>query len=329
MATPLSDETALEQRPDTALWSENFALVFADPQSHTAALFSIGTWYHDRSLWRENLAVRLPDGQIAVATHFGRNTRGRVVSGSLFKFEIVSPDKTVRISYDGPSWRHSFDQLMQTGVHCGKTSRLRFDLTFEASAPMWDMHAAHHGDPTGIAGAMHIEQLGQVSGTLHADGDETAIRNAFSCRDHSRGARDITNFRNHCWINGRFESGRGFQLYFFRMHGVEGPALSLATVVKDDRHHPATIEHIEVVDSPADFGRQHAVVLRSAIGEMRVSVREVLATLPIHMTSPFNPAFGTGQGSYGLLFDEAVRIDWNGETGVGWCERGFSKLPIR
>jgi len=44
MATRLNDECALENPPTTALWSENFALVFTDPRSHTAALFSIGTW---------------------------------------------------------------------------------------------------------------------------------------------------------------------------------------------------------------------------------------------------------------------------------------------
>ena len=65
MATRLNDECALENPPTTALWSENFALVFTDPRSRTAALFSIGTWYHDTSVWRENLAVRLPDGRSA------------------------------------------------------------------------------------------------------------------------------------------------------------------------------------------------------------------------------------------------------------------------
>ncbi len=85
MTTALNDECALEHPPTTALWSENFALVFTDPRSRTAALFSIGTWYHDTSVWRENLAVRLPDGQIVVGTNFGRNTKGAVVSASLAK----------------------------------------------------------------------------------------------------------------------------------------------------------------------------------------------------------------------------------------------------
>ena len=83
MPTPLSDECALEQRPATPLWSENFALVYADPESRTSALYSIGTWYHDPSVWRENLAVTVPDGQVAVTRNFGRNTQGSVVSAAL------------------------------------------------------------------------------------------------------------------------------------------------------------------------------------------------------------------------------------------------------
>lgn len=214
MSTPLSDECPLERRPTTPLWSENFALVFADAQSRTSALYSIGTWYHDPSVWRENLAVTLPDGRLAVTRNFGRNTKGAVVSAALSRFEIVQPDQTVRLSYDGPAWLHSLEEMLQTGLHNGKTSRITLDLTFDATAPMWDMHAAHRADPTGIAGAMHIEQLGRVNGTLQLDGSLVDIRDAASCRDHSRGARDITNFRNHCWINGQFPSGRGFQLYY-------------------------------------------------------------------------------------------------------------------
>jgi hypothetical protein len=194
---------------------------------------------------------------------------------------------------------------------------------------MWDMHAARHADPTGIAGAMHIEQLGRASGSVRLDGSQILIRSAASCRDHSRGKRDVTNYRNHCWINGRFPSGRGFQLYFFRMHGIEQPALSLATIIERGEHHAATIEHLEVIESPADVRKPHHIVLQSTLGEMRVEVGEPIGTIPLHMTAPFNPAFGVGQGSYGLLFDQGVRLSSDGEGGIGWCERGFARQPIR
>ena len=273
--------------------------------------------------------MALPDGRIAVARGFGRNTGGAVVSASLSRYEIRAPDRAVALAYDGPATCHTLEEMMQPGVGSGRTHRLRLTLDFAACAPTWDMHAAHHADPTGIAGAMHIEQLGRVSGSVRLDGDELAIRDAVSCRDHSRGKRDISLFRNHCWINGVFPGGKGFQLYYFRMHGTDGPALSLATVIAEGAHHPAGIEHIELVDGPDDFGRDHSVVLQSSLGEMRIAVRQVLATLPLHMSAPFDPAFGVGRGSRGVLFDEAVRMQCNGETGFGWCERGFSRHRIR
>jgi hypothetical protein len=324
----LSDECALSERPTNPFWSENFALVLNDPVSRTSALYSIGTWFHDTSVWRENLVLTLPDGRILVALNFGRNTGGSVVSASLSRYEIVTPDRSVRLAFDGPVWAHTLAELVDKGMHTGKTSRLNLSLTFEATHPMWDMHAGHGSDATGIAGAMHMEQIGRLSGTIAVDGDEIAVRDAYSCRDHSRGGREVSRFRNHCWINGRFPGGRAFQLYFFRMHGIEGPALSLANILDGQDRHAATIEQIEVMDAPGDAGRTHRVVLQSDLGEMQIAVSKVLATIPMHMTAPFNPTAGTGRNSFALMFDEAVQLEWNGETGYGWSERGSARTRL-
>jgi hypothetical protein len=330
MATELSQEFPLkpEQRPATPFWSENFALVYADAETRTSSLFSVGTWFHDTTIWRENLAVTLPDGQVATTRNFGRNTRDNIVSASLCRYEIAKADQMVKLSYDGPVWVHSLQELLKEGLPNGRTQRLSLDLTFEASHPMWDMHGRHANDATGIAGAMHIEQLGQVNGRLQLNDREMVIRNAYSCRDHSRGGREVSGFRNHCWMNGVFAGGRGFQLYFFKMHGLVEPALSLATITHDNEQISATIRHVELTDSPTDHGKLQTIVLNSRLGEMKIRVTEVLSTIPIHMTAPFNPAFGVGKGSHGLLFDEAVLLEWNGEKGVGWSERGFSRQKI-
>jgi len=328
MSLNSSQEYPLEARPETPLWSENFALAITDPQNRVYALYCIGTWYHDTSVWRENLAVALPDGKIVVARHFGRNTAGPVVSASLSKYEITEVNKKVRLSYSGPVWTYSFQDLLRYGANAGKTKQLTLDVAFEATTPIWDMHAGHGKDPTGLAGAMHIEQLGRCDGTLRFDSHETLIRNAQSCRDHSRGSRDVTNYRNHCWINGTFSGGRSFHLYVFKMHYIEGTALSCATVVQDNVHYPATIEQIAYVDGPEDFGILHSFLLRSALGDMRIAVKEVLATIPESMTSPYNDIIGVVRDSHALLFEEPIRIECNGESGFGWCERGFSKQPL-
>jgi len=316
-------------RPSTPLWSENFALVFADPVQRVSALYSIGTWYRDTSVWRENLAVTMPDGQILVARNFGRQTGGAVVSASLSRYEIIEPEQSVRLAFDGPVSTQSFADLMRSGANGGQTRQLKLDLRFQARAPIWDMHAGHNTDATGVAGAMHIEQLGVCDGSLEVDGQKRAIAGAQSCRDHSRGARDITQYRNHCWINGSFPGDRHFQLYIFRMHHIDGIALSLANVFQGREPHAATIEQVEYVEGVADTGKLQTIVLRSALGDMKIAVREVYATIPITMTAPFNPAVGILNGPHGQIFDEAIRIEWEGKVGYGWSERGFSKQPIR
>jgi hypothetical protein len=316
-------------RPQTPLWSENFALVFADPQQRISALYSIGTWYLDTSVWRENLALVLPDGQILVGRNFGRNTQAAVVSASVSRYEIVAADRRVRLTWNGPASANSFEQLLQHGGRSDQLRRLQLSLDFVATAPTWDMHAGHDRDRTGLAGALHIEQIGVCNGTLRVDDKEYRIAQAYTCRDHSRGARDITQYRNHCWINGSFPGGRSFQLYNFRMHHIEGAALSLATVTQDGQHHTATIEHVEYVNALGDARALHRIVLRCALGEMSIAVQEVLTSIPMTMTSPFNPAAGLQPGPHGQMFDEGIRLEWNGVTGYGWSERGFSQLPIR
>jgi len=320
-------EYPLEMRPHTALWSENFALVFTDPVSRVSTMYSVGTWYHDTSVWRENLAVALPNGRLLASRNFGRNTAGATVSASLSRYEIIEVEKKVRLSYSGPTWSYTFEDLLRYGANAGKTERLELDVFFEATAPMWDMHSGDAADPTGLAGTLHTEQLGRCNGTLHLDDFEISIRDAYSCRDHSRGTRDVTNYRNHCWINGSFSGTRAFQLYTFKMHHIKGTALTLATVVHDRVHFPATIERIEYVNHPEEFGLLHTFLLRSALGDMNIAITEVLATIPESMTSPYNDIIGIVRDPHALLFEEPVRMEWNGETGFGWCERGYMREP--
>jgi hypothetical protein len=279
-------------------------------------------------VWRENLTVTLPDGDLLIARNFGRNTMGAEVSASLSRYRIVEPGRQVQLDFDGPAARHTFEQLVSAASTGGQTSRLTLDLTFTASAPLWDMHAGHGTDATGIAGAMHIEQLGLCDGHLSVNGNRLSIAAAQSCRDHSRGARNIAPYRNHCWINGSFPGGRSFQLYVFRIRNVAGNALSLAVITDQGQQYPATVEAISFVDSAADIAQLQTLTLCSALGDMQIRVTAVQATIPISMTAPFNPTIGVVAGPHGLIYDEPIRIEWNGLTGYGWSERGFAREPL-
>jgi hypothetical protein len=175
---------------------------------------------------------------------------------------------------------------------------------------------------------MHNEQLGRGSGLMRVDGREIRIRNAFMIRDHSRGSRSVAQYLSHCWINGSFPGNRGFQAYIYKMRNIEGIALSHAMVSQGDAQHLATIEHVEFVGGIEDVGKLHTLVLRSALGEMKVKITDVLSTIPFTMTAPFDLAVGVVNVPHGLVFDEAVRMEWDGKKGLGWSERGFAKLPL-
>ena len=319
------NEYPLTNKPGTPLWSENFALVFNDPVNKVSALFGVGTWYLDTSVWRENFAVTLPDGQVLVGRQFGRNTHDGVVSAAFLRYEIVEPEKKVRLAYDGPVWSYRIEELLRQGAIGGKAQRLQLTLDFDAIAPIWDMHAGHKSDKTGLAGAMHTEQLGRCNGVLKINDTEIQIRDAFGNRDHSRGARDIGNYRNHCWIQGSFPGGRCFQLYVIRMHHIEGIAMSNALVTQDGVQYPATVEQVEFVESSDDRRKPHTVVLKSALGEMTLRATSLYATIPVVTTSPFNLTMGIVKEPHALMFDEPMTVEWNGQTGYGWSERGFSK----
>ena len=322
------NEYPLKNKPDTPLWSENFAMVFNDSVNKVSALFGIGTWYLDTSVWRENFAVTLPDGQVLVGRQFGRNTRDggdNVVSAAFLQYGIVDAEKKVRLVYDGPVWSYRIEELLNQGAIGGKAQRLKLTLDFDAITPLWDMHAGHKTDKTGLAGSMHTEQLGRCNGVLKINDTEIVIRDAFSNRDHSRGSRDIGNYRNHCWIQGTFASGRSFQIYVIRMHHIDGIAMSNAMVTQDGVQYPATVEKIEFVESADDRRKPHTMVLKSALGEMTLRATNLNATIPVVTTSPFNLTIGIVKEQHALMFDEPMTVEWNGETGYGWSERGFSK----
>lgn len=322
------DEYPLLPPPSTPNWAESFAIVFADPRTRVAGFCHIGTWSGDTSVWRERLAIVLPDGTIVAAMGFGRRTTRQAASASLCTFEITEPAKHVRLAYDGPAFRYTFEELLRTGMVPGTTKRLSVELAFDASAPTWDMHS-NGADSTGMAGSLHTEQLGEVAGRISVESNHFAIRGAHSCRDHSRGPRDVSNYRNHTWINGRFASGFAFCCYVLRTLSNPGMSISRAAIFENGVRYEATVAHVEFVESLNDHGRLHRLVLSSVRGEALIEVDEVIATIPISFSPPFDPTFGASRGTrVNRSFDEAVLLSYAGDRGVGWCERGFSPVGV-
>ena len=309
----------------TPHWSENFALAAADGRTGLTFLLSIGTWHGDTSVWREKLTIVLPSGERLISRNYGRATEGSIVSASIAKYEILEPGRRMHFTFDGPVWEYGFDELMATGFAGGMAHMLTLDITFEASAPLWDMHGAHALDETGIMGAMHTEQIGRCDGRLHYRGQDILLDGAHGARDHSRGPRDMGPYRDHAWINGQFEDGRGFHLYAAHLIGRDDLALSKAVIVRDGALHPATILDVSFIGSPLDYGLAHNVVLESDGQRMEIAISRAFGSIVTSVLAPFEAQPGMMPGKQHVtIFDEGVILSCDGVAGIGFCERGVA-----
>lgn len=287
---------------------------------------SIGRWHGEPGLWREVLGVRLPDGRVVYAKNYGRTFTQRGVTASLAELEVIVPEQRLRFTFDGPVRESTADQLLTTGMLEGRTKRCTIDLLFDASCPLWNMK----GDSAGaaaMAGTLHIEQLGRINGTIRYDGQEFHLQDAFGSRDHSRGARDVSRYKRHCWVNGTLGDNLAFHLYAMELRDASGVSMQNAVLIQDGRLIPAKLLSGSFISSLEDRRESCSFLIGSELGELTIRVTEVLATIPLGMATPYDVSLGRiHDADSALVLDEFARFECNGKEGAGWLERGF-RLP--
>ena len=317
------DEYPIADIPDIALWSENYAAMFSSPETRTAVFFHAGRWHGDPTVWRELVIVSLPDDRTLYHRGYGRASTATSVSGGLACFEIVEPGKRMTLRFDGPMTQSTATRLIDHGPRIESAERCKIDLRFEGLAAVWDMKAGS-GTAASVAGGMHVEQVGRASGAVLFAGKEYSFEDGYCVRDHSRGPRDVSHYGGHNWLNGLFPDGTAFHVYGMKLQGTDALGMSMGTVIQGDRVMPASVRHTEFASSGADRGKLHRIVLDGEFGEMIIDIVEVLNTVPNSFVAPFDTTAGTAQHRWsGFLLDEAVRIRWNGQDGLGWSERGL------
>jgi hypothetical protein len=324
----MSHEYPIEQIPDTPLWSENYAAMFMDDALGISILYSCGRWHADPTLWREMVAVDLPDGRLAFAKNFGRHVTPIGPAPGLSRYEVLEPERRARLRFDGPMWQSTAAELTAHGFREGRLQRCRIDVEFNAAHPLWNMASPARGAHE-IAGSIHTEQVGIPTGTLDYDGKQYRLQGGYSIRDHSRGVRNVENYYQHCWMNGRFPGGRGFHLYSMQLRDANRSSMATGVVFQDDRLYCAEVLQTSHTDSPADIDNPAVVILKSELGVMTVRVTGRLGHVPLNFVKPFDPSIGAvHHRSATFQADDAVRIEWDGQTGLGWCERGYAKQPL-
>ncbi len=322
------DEYPIKEIPATAWWSENFAAMFASPAEKVAVFYSLGRWHGDPTLWRELIIISLPDKRVIFSKGYGRNGSLTGAGGALSHYEIVEPGKKVRLNFDGPMSESTLDEMVADGQRSGPAKRCKLDLRFDAAAPMWNMKG-DSAEAASVAGSIHIDHIGKANGSIEYDGKTYHFKDGYSSRDHSRGAREVSAYGAHNWINCLFPSGRAIYLYAMKSHGSTAIGMSNAAVAQGDRLYPAKLLHTEFITSSADVGKCHKIILDCELGQMALEIAEVANSLPSHMVVPFET--NAGAAPYrpsAFIVDESVLMKWNGEQAWGWSERGIASQSL-
>lgn len=323
------DDYPIRSVPDTPLWSENYAFNCFEPTQGIGFAAFLGRWWGDPGLWREFIQIGLPGDRILCVKNYGRAATAEVASASMFRVEILKPGQSLRLIYDGPAWEHARADLLKHGFLDAPLKRLKVDLRFDAVSPLWNMSGAA-ARSSAVAGALHIEQVGRGNGTIEYGDERYTIRDGFMNRDHSRGFRNMAQFRRHCWAQGWFADEQlSFNVYAIELFGVDGLAMSNATISKGERRYPAQVIDVEMIRGQLDARRPYRITLRSELGELKLLRRDTCTSTPIAFTTPWDLHHGVTPGiASALTFEESVRWDWDGRDGIGWSERAYIHEPF-
>jgi hypothetical protein len=328
-AQHIPDEYPIQQIPDTPWWSENYALMGSDPATRKGLFFGAGRWHGDRSIWRELMLIALPDGRIIFAKGYGRNGTEKGPGGAFGRLEVLQPGRKLRLTYDGPVWQSTYDELFARGFREGATGRCKLDVTFESAAPIWNMKGDSPGAAS-VAGAIHVEQVGRINGVVEYADEVHPFNGGYSIRDHSRGPRDISHYKAHCWTSGYFAaSDTAYYVYAMQLQDIPGLAMSNAAIVRAGRCYPATVVNIDLPKKLDDVKALVSLTLSSELGDMQVEVIELLTRFPTGMVRPYDTIIGSRAAQRCVAFtDGPTRVRWDENEGFGWSELGYAAEPL-
>lgn len=188
----LASSLEASHQPDAnPFWQESWYFNFSDPSSGVWGLSRIG--YRPSKGVADGLLLAVVDGKPEV-----------------LYAPLARPLRSSRVKVDGPLIKtnaleyHGQDALRRWRL-CAKTSRLDFDVTFDAETPAHVFPSMDAGKKASAA-SDHYEQSGKVVGHLRIGNIERAI-NGRGQRDHSWGPRDWSGVGDWIWLSGQFESG--------------------------------------------------------------------------------------------------------------------------
>lgn len=309
--------------PDIPNWSENFLLAGDDPKAGVGFWLHCGRWRKDLNMFRETILVRLPDGTVAASRAIGNARSDKMgPGGPHYAIRVIEPGRKFTYSYNGGVRRVPAQSMRNALVGEGPRTPMTYELTFESSADIWDLHKV--GGLQDFLPAGHIEQIGRVTGWLKVGDDRWEI-DTVANRDHSLGARDNKDLLNHQWHQGYFENGISF-LLFDAMTRHDGKVVfSEAAVYEGDTLYPATLEMgWRCDDATRD---EEPISFRIVYEKGTLDIETVSYTTNSYssLTSPNDQYVGVYPSEAGptlVLLEQSVKLRLNGTVnGYGCYER--------
>ncbi len=308
---------------DIPNWSENFCLSTFDPNSGVGLWLHLGRWRRDLTWWRETVVVMLPDGTVAAHRGFGNALTTREgPGGSNFAVRVVEPGKRMRYTLSTGARRVPAQELRQGLLTDGRRERLSFDLSFDSSLPIWDLHKV--GESQGFLGKGHIEQLGRVTGTLELAGQRIDY-DGMGNRDHSMGARDSSTVGSHQWLQGQFDNRIGFLIYDAVLRGQNAPVFCEAVVYDSERMFEARLDYPWRAEDASQAVKPYGFKLTYERGTLDIAVEKFANTAYLSYTAPNEIYVGVMPNSNGTpltLLEQSALYRLNGDVpGFGHVER--------
>jgi hypothetical protein len=268
--------------------------------------------------WRLNLLVFLPGGQDFLKTVvFSEDRIQRRPGGDSFHAECLEPFRRwrVRVALDC-SKQTMADMLAMREIGPAETP-VDLDIVCEATAPLWCI-GANDGSTAEEHGQRgfrtHHQQLTHGLGAIRIAGRETRFDGPV-WRDHSRGARTLTQWGTHDLNSAWFpKQRRGLGL--LRQFDITGrPTNSYAYVVEDGVLEDAEVVECTPLTDVRDPHPKTTVVLRAKSGK----TYRMDGVLRAQMLTGIGPGSWLSEG----------QADWtlNGESALGICERSCRGGP--
>jgi hypothetical protein len=323
---PFEDEIPMAKVPPIPFMSENYCFTGIDAKSGLAFFLHMGRWVKNPAIFRELLLFYLPDGSYLLHQSFGRGDCSKGPFAACLSLTVEDPGRKIAIRFSGPIQRITPERLTNGREVPVSYDRLDLNLSFDANAPFWYFKET---DNTTWS-SWHTEQQGLVTGDIDHDGTRYAF-NGRGYRDHSRGVRQLSEWRGHTWIQGQFEDGSSFAVYqlWQIIEGSEVEALSEAKILQENRFISAKVSATPRLFSTATAYEPFTLTLDSELGPMVINGKPL--SIGLFSVAPgfshFMPGIPVGVREFPMTcVEQPVEYRIGERTAYGWTERSYNRL---